>query len=111
GGDNASSTKPTHSPVTFVRDMGVAYRASGRTAPIMDVFDQHVYEDNSSIPPSFDHPSSNTISVPDYPKLVATLGQAFDGTGQAGSSLPILYGEFGVETIIPSAKASLYTGT
>jgi hypothetical protein len=110
GGDNPSGSKPTHSPVTFIRDLGSAYRSSGRTAPIMDAFDQHVYEDNSSVPPSFDHLVSNTISVPDYPKLVTTLGQAFDGTGQAGSTLPILYGEFGVETAIPQAKASLYTG-
>jgi hypothetical protein len=111
GGDNPSASKPTHSPVTFIRDLGAAYRSSGRTAPIMDAFDQHVYEDNSSVPPSFDHLASNTISVPDYPKLVTALGQAFDGTGQAGSTLPILYGEFGVETSIPQAKASLYSGT
>ncbi len=38
------------------------------------------------------------------------LGQAFDGTAQPGSTLPIFYGEFGVETVIPAAKSALYTG-
>ena len=36
--------------------------------------------------------------------------EAFDGTAQPGSKLPILYAEFGVESQIPAAKASLYTG-
>ena len=31
-------------------------------------------------------------------------------TAQPGSELPILYGEFGVESQIPAAKAALYTG-
>ena len=111
GEDIATSTRPTHSPTTFIADLGAAFRASGRTKPIMDVFDQHVYEDYSAMPPSFEHPNSKTIAVSDYGKLVALLGQAFDGTAQAGSSLPIFYGEYGVESVIPAAKASLYTGT
>jgi hypothetical protein len=111
GGDVAGGTKPTHSPTTFIRDLGAAYRASGRTLPIMDVFDQHVYADNSSLPPSMSHPNTTTIAEADYTKLVALLGQAFDGTAQAGSTLPILYGEFGVESIVPAAKAGVYTGT
>ena len=110
GEDSATSTRPTHSPTTFITDLGAAYRASGRAKPIMDVFDQHVYEDYSAMPPSFEHPTSTTIAVADYPKLVALLGQAFDGTAQPGSTLPIFYGEYGVESIIPPAKAALYTG-
>ena len=49
--------------------------------------------------------------LPDYDKLVRLLGDAFDGSGKAGSKLPILYDEYGVETVIPPAKASLYEGT
>jgi hypothetical protein len=91
--------------------MGVAYRASHRTKPIMDVFDEHVYEDNSSLPPSMPHPSSPAIAEADYQRLVAALGEAFDGTGQAGSSLPIVYGELGVESVIPPSESAAYTGT
>jgi hypothetical protein len=111
GEDSPTSIRPTHSPTTFIRDLGAAYRASGRTTPIMDVFDQHVYEDYSAMPPSFEHPTSSTIAVSDYGKLVTLLGQAFDGTAQPGSTLPVFYGEYGVESIIPAAKASLYTGS
>ena len=38
GGDNPGGARPTHSPTVFIRDLGAAYRASGRTTPIMDVF-------------------------------------------------------------------------
>ena len=40
---------------------------------------------------------------------MALLGDAFDGTAQQGSELPILYTEFGVQTEIPEAKQSAYT--
>jgi hypothetical protein len=110
GTDDATSKKQSHSPTAFIRDVGAAYRASGRRSPIMDVFDEHVYADNSTLPPSMPH-SGSAIAAGDYAKLVAALGKAFDGTAQQGSALPILYGEFGVETAIPSAKASLYHGT
>jgi hypothetical protein len=99
----------SHSPTAFIRDLGAAYRASGRKTPIMDVFDEHVYADNSTLPPSMPHAGS-AIAAGDYAKLVAALGKAFDGTAQKGSTLPILYGEFGVETAVPSAKGSLYHG-
>jgi hypothetical protein len=100
-----------HSPTAFITDLGRAYRASGRTKPIMDVFSLHPYEDNSSLPPTFAHPHSTTISLADYTKLVDLLGKAFDGTAQPGSKLPIVYDEFGVQSIIPQAKLDDYRGT
>src|SRR5262249_9522866 len=36
--------------------------------------------------------------------------RAFDGTSQEGSTLPIVYAEFGVQSQLPAAKQSLYTG-
>ena len=83
---------------------------TGRTKPIMDAFSLHPYQDNSSIPPSFAHPRTTTISLADYPKLVTLLGNAFDGTAQEGSELPIVYDEFGVQSKIPSGKTSVYAG-
>jgi len=109
GGDHPSS-RPTHSPTQFIIDLGAAYRASGRTTPIMDAFSMHVYGENSRVPPTLQHPRTTTIGIADYPKLVTLLGKAFDGAAQAGSKLPIVYGEYGVETSIPPDKASLYTG-
>jgi len=109
GIDRPGTGKDTHSPTTFVNDLVAAYKASGRTLPIMDAFDMHAYEDNSSLPPSFQHPKTTTIALADYAKLIAALA-GFDGTAQPGSTLPIVYGEFGVESQIPAEKASLYTG-
>jgi hypothetical protein len=110
GGDRAGGIRPTHSPTRFITELGNAYRQSGRQLPVMDSFAIHPYQDNSSTPPSFAHPLNTTIAIADYDKLVKLLGQAFDGTAQRGSTLPIVYGEFGVETVIPAAKAVLYTG-
>ena len=111
GADRAGGTRPTHSPTAFIQELGAAYRASGRTRPVMDALAIHPYADNSSQPPTTAHPTTTSIGIADYPKLVSLLGQAFDGTAQKGSDLPIFYGEFGVESEIPAAKAALYTGS
>ena len=78
----------------------------------MDAFAFHPYEDNSSIAADASlHPKSTPSRSPTTAKLVSLLGQAFDGTAQPGSHAADLYDEFGVQTQIPPAKASLYTGT
>jgi hypothetical protein len=109
GVDRPNTGRDTHSPTAFIQDMGAAYRASGRTAPIMDALAFHPYMLRSDEPPTTTH-ADTTITIADYPKLVQLLGQAFDGTAQRGSDLPIVYDEFGVESLIPAEKASLYTG-
>jgi hypothetical protein len=109
GGDVAGGIRPTHSPTIFIHDMGQALRDTGSTTVPMDGFDLHPYEDNSSIAPvDGTHPSSTTIALADYDKLVASLGEAF---GTVGYSLPIWYDEFGVETQIPAQWETQYTGT
>ncbi|HST15273.1 MAG TPA: hypothetical protein VLJ44_10525 [Gaiellaceae bacterium] len=110
GVDKPGTGRDTHSPTTFIADLGVAYRASGRRLPIMNAFAFHPYPESSSTGPNFAHPNGTSIGLADYPKLVALLGTAFDGTAQRGSSLPILYDEFGIETTVPATKAPLYTG-
>lgn len=104
GGDVADTTRPTHSPTKFIQDMGAAYRASGRKQPLMDQFSIHVYGDSPRIPPTLAHPNTTSVGVADYGKLVGLLQSAF------GGSLPIVYGEYGVETTVPADKQKLYTG-
>ena len=111
GSDRPEGIRPTSSPTAFLQAMGTAYRASGRTLPVMDGLTIHPYPDNSSQSPDFPHPRSTSIGLADYGKLVSLLGQAFDGTAQPGSSLPILYDEFGIESTVPDGKRSLYAGT
>jgi hypothetical protein len=112
GSDNPVLARQTHSPVAFIQDIAAAYRGSGRTKPIMDGLAYHPYMENSAVPPTETHNDvSTTITIADYSRLVALLGQAFDGTAQPGSTLPILYDEFGVESLVPSAEARFYSGS
>jgi hypothetical protein len=108
GADNPDSPRHTQSPTAFIRDMGAAYRASGRTKPIMDIFAIHPYLERSEIPPETEHPMGTSIGIADYDKLVDLLEEAFDGTAQKGGDLPIAYTEFGVQAEIPSEKQSEY---
>jgi hypothetical protein len=109
GSDRPSLKRDTHSPTRFIKDLGAAYRASGRTKPLMDGFAIHPYMRTSSFPPSDTHASSTTITIGDYAKLVSLLGSAFDGTAQQGSGMPIYYTEFGVQTEVPEEHRSAYT--
>jgi hypothetical protein len=112
GADQPHGLRPTHSPTRFILDLGRDYRASGRTRPLMDAFAIHPYMFNSKIPPSRAHPKTTQITIADYPKLVTLLDEAFRGTHQRGRTLPILYTEFGVQTVVPQKKLSAYqTGT
>ena len=108
GADNPESTRHTQSPTGFIREMGRAYRASGRATPIMDVFAIHPYLERSSLPPDTEHPEGTAIGIADYDKLVGLLGEAFDGTAQPGSELPVAYTEFGVQTEIPEDAQAQY---
>lgn len=111
GTDRPFGIRPSHSPTTFIQGLGAAYRESGRTLRVMDGLAIHPYGDNSAQAPSKSaHPNTTSVGLADYAKLVALLGQAFDGTAQPGWNLPILYDEFGVESVVPEAKAPLYTG-
>jgi hypothetical protein len=108
GADNPESARHTQSPTAFIRDMGAAYRASGREEPLMDIFAIHPYLERSEISPSTEHPLGTSIGLADYDKLVDVLGEAFDGTGQPGSDVPIAYTEFGVQAEIPADKQAEY---
>jgi hypothetical protein len=104
GSDRPGGSRPTHSPGRFIRELGAALRASGRARPVLDGFAYHPYPATSSTPPDLEHPNprSRTIGLADDARLKELLREAF------GRELPILYSEFGVETVIPPAKAGLY---
>jgi hypothetical protein len=111
GVDKPNTGRDTISPTRFIREWGEAYRRSGRSTPFMDGFAFHPYGINSSsavdLPPS----DPDHLALIDQNKLVRLLGRAFDGTAQVGSGLPILYDEYGIESVVPSDKSSLYSGT
>jgi hypothetical protein len=106
GIDRPGTGRDTHSPTTFLRDLGDAYRASGREVPPFDGFAFHPYPASSAAAPDEPtDPESTSILLADYEeKLRPLLDEAF------GPGLPVLYSELGVETEIPPAKAGLYEG-
>jgi hypothetical protein len=109
GADNPDAQRHTQSPTAFIQGMGKAYRDSGRDKPLMDVFAIHPYLERSKIPPDTEHPIGTAIGIADYDKLVRLLGEAFDGTAQKGSDVPIAYTEFGVQSEIPPEHQDAYT--
>ena len=107
------SVRPSHSPIEFYRELGEAYRASGRTAPIFDTIGHNPYPTTNVERPWACHPGG-TIGQGDYDKLMAVLSEAFGGTGQplpGHGRVSISYMEQGFQTTIDPAKASLYRGT
>jgi hypothetical protein len=110
GSDRPGASRATTSPTAFIQALGAAYRQSGRSRPVMDGFVHHPYPESADVPIDLPHPRVKSVGLADYGKLVNLLSRAFDGTAQQGSDLPILYGEIGVETEIPAAKRSLYSG-
>jgi hypothetical protein len=108
GQDKPNAARQTHSPTAFITDLGAAYRKTGRTRPIMDMFAIHPYLVPSRLPPTFAHPKTTSIGIADYPKLVKLLTHAFARTAQAGATLPIVYDEFGYQSQIPVSKRALY---
>jgi hypothetical protein len=104
GSDDANARPSSHSPTRFLRDLGAAFRSSGRGRPIMDLFSLHPYPPDSSVPPTVADPNSTAIRIADYTRLVDLLRAAF------GHSIPIVYGEYGIQTRVPRWAASLYNG-
>ena len=106
----------SHSPGAFIRDMGLAYRSSGRDEPLFDTVGHHAYGANSAEPPATDHRGS-TIAEGDYADLMEALSEAFSGTAQAvpGECVEehctfIWYLEMGFQTTVSPDKLQVYTG-
>ena len=74
----------------------------------MDAFAFHPYMQASRVSPTVPHPMNTSITIADYPKLVALLDEAFKGTAQPGARLPVYYTEFGVQTSVPRPKLAFY---
>ena len=111
GNDNPNAhSNITHSPPRFIRELGAAYRASGRTRPIFDTLGHHPYPRRSDEHPSVRHEDPTLISIGDTGRLIDVMREAFGGTAQRipDNGLPIWYLETGYQTTIPPAKAAAY---
>jgi hypothetical protein len=116
--DPNAGSNVSHSPGNFIRRLGDAYRASGRTLPILDTIGTHVYGANSAERPWKQHPGGTMIGEGDWGKLMQNLHAAFDGTAQpvpgqcvGGRCVSIWYLEDGFQTAVDPSKARFYHGT
>jgi len=79
-----ASTNQSTEPLIFLRDVGTAYRKSGRTTPIMDQLSIHPYPNPSAptSPPTVGYPNPNRFGIPNLGRVKQTVWDAFHGTGQ-----------------------------
>jgi hypothetical protein len=116
--DPTAVNNVSHSPGSFIRKMGAAYRASGRTRPIFDTVGHNPYGMSSAELPWQQHFTPSHIAEGDLDRLVQALDDGFGGTAQpvpgqcAGgqSCVSIWYLEAGYQTIPDPAHQSLYAG-
>ena len=113
GNDNPNAfSNVSHSPTSFIKAMGAAYRASGRTRPLFDTFGHHPYPTRSNERPWVAHSDELILSLGDVDRLLVRLREAFGATGQPlpENGVPIWYLETGYQTQIDDAKRQHYTG-
>lgn len=110
---SAAASNASHSPGTWYRLLGRAYRESGRDEPILDTVGHNPYPDFSAERPWTKHRSHRTIGQGDHARLTEALEDAFEGTAQAlpgEGAVTIWYLEQGFQTAVEPGKRPSYTG-
>ncbi|HZT45617.1 MAG TPA: hypothetical protein VFA24_05495 [Gaiellaceae bacterium] len=97
------STASAHAPDAFLEAVGAAYRASGRTRPLVDGFGHNPYPASPGEWPDAVH-RAGFVGEGDYPRLVALLRRAFGRTPQ------IWYLEDGYQSAVPATLERRYSG-
>lgn len=110
----------SHSPIRFLKEVGEAYRASGRTKPIADDLSAHCYPNVNTDAPATGYlwPKVGCVN---FDRLKQAWWDAFHGTAQplfretgdasGGPHVRIYVDEVGYQAKIAGDKASLYSGT
>jgi hypothetical protein len=101
------STASAHEPGAVLAALGRAYRASGRTRPLVDAFGHNPYPRTFAESPRARH-RTGFLGEGDYIELMRTLRTAFAGTPQR--STDVWYLEDGYQTSVPPAVRRLYRG-
>jgi hypothetical protein len=108
------------SPVRFLHDVGVAYRASKRSKPLMDELGFHPYPNQNNDPPLKGYPWPKA-GIPNLDRIKQAVWDAFNGTAQPtfaerGKPAPphamlLDLDETGWQVAIPASLQKLYSGT
>jgi hypothetical protein len=99
------------SPVRFLRDLGAAYRASGRTLPLMDELGLHLYPRSDSDPISAGDrwPRAGIVNLA---RIKQAFWDAFAGTGQptVEQGLKLRIDEIAWQALVPAGRRAAYHG-
>jgi hypothetical protein len=89
-------------PIPFIRAVGAAYRASGRTTPIMDMISVHPYPNpnNPTDSPDVGYPNPDYYGIPNLDRVKQAVYDAFNGTAQPTTlnGLKLVLDEVGWQT-------------
>ena len=102
-------------PADFIKGVGAAYKASGRTKPIMDQVGIHPYPNQNARPaPAPDkagYSVAGDIGIPQMDVLKQAIYDGFNGTGQPTTlgGLMIVVDEVGYQTVTDGVAG--YTGS
>jgi hypothetical protein len=110
GNDNPRAvSNVSTSPVRFIAALGAAYRASGRTEPIMDAFSFHPYPNANSDGPYVGY-AWPKAGMPNLDRIKQALWDAFNHTKQMHieTGLPLWLDEVGWQ--VPTDGSDAYTG-
>jgi hypothetical protein len=113
GNDNPrASGNVSTSPVKFLQAMGAAYRASRRTAPLMDELAYHPYprKDTDSLTQGYPWPNAGVTNLE---RVKQAYWDAFGGTAQKTfeQGLRVKLDEVGWQVGIPPTVAAAYFGS
>ncbi len=97
------STASAHAPERFLRELGAAYRASGRTRPLVDAFGHNPYPRTPSEPPQAVH-TDGFLGQGDYDHLMRVLHASF------GRAPDVWYLETGFQSSVPTRLLRHYDG-
>ena len=120
GNDNPfARSNVSTSPVRFLHDVGVTYRASKRTKPIMDELGFHPYPNQNNDAPLKGYPWPKA-GFPNLDRLKQAVWDAFNGTAQPvfgergkarpANALKLDLDETGWQVSIPPSLQNFYTG-
>ncbi|MFN2628334.1 MAG: hypothetical protein ABR569_06825 [Gaiellaceae bacterium] len=101
GLSSRASTAKSTEPLVFLRQVGRAYRRSGRTTPIMDQLAIHPYANPNSPTDSPDvgYPDPSRYGIPNLDRVKQAVYDAFNGTGQPTTISPLAPLTFRIDEI------------
>ena len=103
----------SHPPAVWWREVGDAYRVSGRQVAILDTFGHIPHPLNSAERPWAQHKTTGAVGEGDYDTLVRTLATTFADTAQplpGQGAVSIWYLADGFQTVPDPTEAKQYTG-